>query len=238
MGRKSTRMMRLGNLVVVAALASFGARAGLADTINLSTGTAAYTLSNSSYVTVSNPTGTITPSITDASSFMFVDHLWVADDTAETAKWLSPLAHYDGSEADNNPSQFTWTTSFALSSASTTDLSGFISTDNELVKIIVNGIQLAPIAVTSDTNPTAFSIPSIDLTNGSNSIQYIVMNDGPQATGNPTGLNVLLSALDLSSGQPLPLPASASAGLVLMGGFGLIRKRGLFGKVRMSPLSA
>jgi hypothetical protein len=159
-----------------------------------------------------------TPAIvTDQTSFMFTQY-WIADQP--TSKWISPQAFYNTSDTsfDDNPADYVFQTTFQdnTSAPGPSGISGTFAADNHLIQIFLNDTLVATIDPTKSSllafNP--FSITS-GLQNGTNTLDFVVENDGPQDNGNPAGIQVAFTGV--SKTGVVPLPASALSGSALLG---------------------
>ncbi len=140
---------------------------------------------------------------------------WLGDDAASA--WIGPNSD---SSLDGPVGSYDYRTTFSLSGfvPSSASISGFWSTDNEGVDILLNGVatgQSIPSAA-SYTSFTPFDLTS-GFVSGTNTLDFIVNNDG-----GPTGLRVEVTG----TATPLPIPEPASIALVgtALLGIGALRR--------------
>jgi hypothetical protein len=227
--------MNVRGKIVLFALAGVlsGAQAGFADSITGlnntgGNGATADGLADPNYtLAVAGTYGTLTSTdisglsfvtpaiVTDQTSFMFTTY-WIKDQP--TSKWISPQAFYNTSDTsfDSNPADYVFQTTFQdnTSAAGPSGISGVFAADNDLIQIFLNDNLVETITSSSLTGFNPFSITS-GLQNGTNTLDFVVENFGPQDNGNPAGIQVAFTTI--SKTGIVPLPASALSGSALLG---------------------
>ena len=118
---------------------------------------------------------------------------------------------------DTNPADFIFQSTFndAIGGSPSSLIGGVFSADNELIQIFQNNSLVKVISSSSLTGFNPFSITS-GLQNGTNTLDFVVDNFGPQDFGNPAGIQVAFTGISLANGS-VPLPASALGGSALLG---------------------
>lgn len=142
------------------------------------------------YVLQANPdlTGSV-PTVVIDNQFPFP--YWMANDAV--SKWIGPAPANGQTSA--NPADFIYTLEFWVGNVSA-EITGRVASDNE-VSVKLNGNGPAFLNPASSAWDYAafntwhdFDITSGFHTNSMNTLTFDVVNDGPQANGNPTGLRV------------------------------------------------
>jgi hypothetical protein len=133
-----------------------------------------------------------------------------------TAEWITPKLPEPINGAYN------YTTTFSLNGfiASTAVITGKLSTDDELVGVLLNGVAVSPAITTPDqgyANLVNFSITS-GFTSGINTLEFLTMN----THGSVTGLIVDMT------GTATAVPEPASLALIGIGLSGLFTFRRFF----------
>lgn len=142
---------------------------------------------------------------------------WLPDNV--TSAWIGPN---NDSSLDGPVGNYTYETTFNLTGLNpyTASITGKWSTDNDGVRILLNGVDTGNLA----TSFTQFSVGYVPFTissgflSGLNTLDFVVNNGG-----GPTGLRVEMSG----TASPVPEPSSILAGALLLLPFGVSTLRAL-----------
>jgi hypothetical protein len=160
-----------------------------------------------------------TPFVTNANEYP----LTPADYTPDTAtsQWISPQAGYAGGGSDST-GIYEYQTTFDLSSfqALSAVLNGSWAVDTVNDEILING-NVVPGTTTGGgfSAFSTYSAPNSDLVAGTNTIDFLVNNEG----GGPTALNTFGSVTFVDAPEPSPVIA-LFVGLLGVGAL-MVRKR-------------
>lgn len=173
------------------------------------------TIGDPHYTLTGVPGGTTTIRVrTSAGGFPIGP--WLGDNG--TSAWIGP--NNDGA-LNGPPGVYTYRTTFTLDAnadLATADITGNWSTDNPGVDILINNASTGNTTTGNFGAFTPFSINSGFVT-GINTLDFILSNAGTK--NNPTGLRVEM----VGSYEVIPEPATASMGLLAIGGLILRRRR-------------
>lgn len=166
------------------------------------------------YTLVVSPAGTVTPAVTVPDGFPIPP--WIANTT--TSRWIGP----NTDSADGPVGDYTYRTTFTLSSFVTASITGQWSTDNAGLDILINGISTGfTTSFENFGNLNNFSISS-GFVVGTNTLEFRLNNGGG---GGPTGLRVANIQGTFTPAVPEPSTILGSLAIGLLGAGSMFKKR-------------
>jgi len=160
-----------------------------------------------------------TPFVTNSTEYPLNPPDYLPD--SATSQWISPQAGYAGGASDGS-GLYGYQTTFDLTSfeATTAILNGSWAVDTENSEIIVNGHVISGTTSGGGFNAfSTYSAPNSFLQSGTNTIDFIVSNEG----GGPTALNTFGAVTYVDAPEPSPVIA-LFVGLLGVGAL-MVRKR-------------